>query len=196
MGQSIHWENLAYHFAQGPHYLFTGVQALVHRLGPWGTARALSVDSPIFCLLVFLFLLTDAPSPHFSTVLVTVSHSLPFSPALNKFREQKSKLLLWEKTCWSWSVVLFFNVFNWRIIALQNFVAFCHTSIRISHRYTHVPSLPDLPPISLPIPPFSLSQRPCLSSLSHTANSHWLFSPRSVSVSWRLCFSLGCPLGN
>ena len=37
------------------------------------------------------------------------------------------------------------NFFNWRIIALQNFVVFCHTSTRISHRYTHVPSLPSLP---------------------------------------------------
>ena len=32
--------------------------------------------------------------------------------------------------------------FNWRIIALHNFVVFCHTSIRISHRYTQIPSLP------------------------------------------------------
>ena len=34
--------------------------------------------------------------------------------------------------------------FNWRIIALQNFVVFCHISTRISHRYTRVPSLPNL----------------------------------------------------
>ena len=27
--------------------------------------------------------------------------------------------------------------FNWRIIALQNFVVFCQTSTRISQRYTH-----------------------------------------------------------
>ena len=40
--------------------------------------------------------------------------------------------------------------FNWRIIALQNFVVFCHTSPRISHRYMHVPCLPDLPLSSLP----------------------------------------------
>ena len=33
-------------------------------------------------------------------------------------------------------------VFNWRIIALENSVVFCHKSTRISHRYTHVPSLP------------------------------------------------------
>ena len=66
----------------------------------------------------------------------------------------------------------FFKVFNWRIIALQGFVAFCYTSRRISHRYTHVPFLLDLPPISLPISIFSLSQSPCLSSLSHTENPH------------------------
>ena len=35
---------------------------------------------------------------------------------------------------------------NWRIIALQNFVYFCQTSTRISHRYTQVPSLLNLPP--------------------------------------------------
>ena len=52
------------------------------------------------------------------------------------------------------------------------------------HRFT---SLPNLPPISLPTLPFSLSQRPCLSSLSHTANSHWL----SVILYCKfLCYSL------
>ena len=66
-------------------------------------------------------------------------------------------------------------------------MVFCHTPTWISYWYTHVPCLLDLPPISHPIPPFSLSQHPCLSSQSHTANSHWLSSPhvhRSV-----LCFS-------
>jgi len=29
-------------------------------------------------------------------------------------------------------------------------MVFCHTSTRISHRYTHVPFFPDLPPIPLP----------------------------------------------
>ena len=33
-------------------------------------------------------------------------------------------------------------VFIWRIIALQCCGGFCHTSTGISHRYTHVPSLP------------------------------------------------------
>ena len=42
--------------------------------------------------------------------------------------------------------------FYWRIIALQNFV-FCQTSALISHRYTYIFSLLNLPPHSLPIPP-------------------------------------------
>ena len=27
-------------------------------------------------------------------------------------------------------------IFNWRIIALQYYVSFCHISVRVSHRYT------------------------------------------------------------
>ena len=63
---------------------------------------------------------------------------------------------------YSWFIRDFLKkIFNWKIIALQNFVVFCHTSTWISHRYTHVPSLLNLSPFSLPIPPFSLSQSPC-----------------------------------
>ena len=40
----------------------------------------------------------------------------------------------------------FFSIFNWRIIALQNFVVFCQTSAWISH--------------SIPIPPPSRSSLP------------------------------------
>ena len=43
-------------------------------------------------------------------------------------------------------------VFNWKIIALQYCVGFCHTSTWISHRYTYVPSLLNFPPTSHPIP--------------------------------------------
>ena len=61
------------------------------------------------------------------------------------------------------SLSVFLIFFNWRIIALQSFVIFCHAyihtyihSIRISHRYTtHVPSLLNLWPTCLPIPLFS-----------------------------------------
>ena len=54
----------------------------------------------------------------------------------------------------------FFFFATFLIIALQNFVVFCQTSTRISHRYTHLPSLPNLPPISLPIPPFQIVTEP------------------------------------
>ena len=48
-------------------------------------------------------------------------------------------------------------VFNWRMIALQNFAVFCQTSKWINHRCTAISSLLKLPPISLPIPQSRLS---------------------------------------
>ena len=39
-------------------------------------------------------------------------------------------------------------------------MVFCHTSTKISHRYTHVPSLLDLLPISLPQPTLQLVAEP------------------------------------
>ena len=45
-----------------------------------------------------------------------------------------------------WSIFCF----NWRITALQYCVGLCHTSTWISHRYTYVPSLWNLPPTSHP----------------------------------------------
>ena len=45
-------------------------------------------------------------------------------------------------------------------------MVFSHTSTRISHRYTHASSSSHLS---------MLSQSPSLSSLNHTANSHWLY---------------------
>ena len=44
-------------------------------------------------------------------------------------------------------------IFNWRIVALQYCVGFCHLSTWISHRYTYVSSLLNLPPTSEPLPP-------------------------------------------
>ena len=74
------------------------------------------------------------------------------------------------------SLFFFFNlfVFYWRIIALQNFAVFHQTSTWISHRYAYIPSLLKLLPISFPSHPSRLIKSPCLSFLSHTANSHWL----------------------
>ena len=46
--------------------------------------------------------------------------------------------------------LFFFSLFfYWRIIVLQNFVVFCQTSTWISHRYTYIPFLLNLPTISL-----------------------------------------------
>ena len=47
----------------------------------------------------------------------------------------------------------FLFIFNWRIIALQYWFDFCHTSTWISHRYAYVLSLLNLPPVSHPFPP-------------------------------------------
>ena len=55
---------------------------------------------------------------------------------------------------------LIYLFFNWRITALQNFVVFCQTSTWISHRYTYIPSLFNLPPICLPIPPLQVDTEP------------------------------------
>ena len=70
----------------------------------------------------------------------------------------------------------FFSLFiYWRIIALQNFV-FCQTSTWINHSFMHI-SPPFWTSLLSPSPfhPSSLIQSPCLSFLSHTANSYWLF---------------------
>ena len=76
-------------------------------------------------------------------------------------------------------------IFNWRTIALQHCAGFCHTSTWISHRYTYVPSLLNLPPTSQPSHPSRLPQSPELSSLRHTANFYGLsnFTSGSAYVS-------------
>ena len=48
-----------------------------------------------------------------------------------------------------WLLDLF--IFSWRIIALQYSVVFCHISTGISHRYTYIPSLLNLPPHPSPV---------------------------------------------
>ena len=45
-------------------------------------------------------------------------------------------------------------------MALQHFVVFCQTSTWINHRYTYIPSLLNLLPISLPIPPLLVDTEP------------------------------------
>ena len=63
---------------------------------------------------------------------------------------------------WMLSCIFFFFTFN----ALQNFTVFCQTSTWISHRYTYIPTLLNLPPSLSPSPSFRLMQSPCLSFLN------------------------------
>ena len=78
-------------------------------------------------------------------------------------------------------LILNLFIFNWKVIALQCCVHFCHTSTWISHRYTYVPSHLNLPPIWTSLPHStrshcsSFSQRTRLGSLCYTVTSHYLF---------------------
>jgi len=67
----------------------------------------------------------------------------------------------------------FFN-FYWRIIALQYCAGFCHTSTWISHRFTYVASLLNLPPISHPIPPLCVVTEHWGELPGAHSKSHWL----------------------
>ena len=72
-------------------------------------------------------------------------------PSLKSVRPQKHIVVHQPAT------VVVVVVFNWRVIALQNFALFCQTSKWINHRYTSISSLLKLPRISLPIPHCRLS---------------------------------------
>ena len=80
-------------------------------------------------------------------------------------------IFLYQEQVFFYNIFKIYWFFNWRITALQNFVVSCHTSTWISHRDTYMPSLLNPAPISLPITPPRLTQSPCLSFLSQTANS-------------------------
>ena len=70
----------------------------------------------------------------------------------------------------------FFFTFNWKIIALQCCVGFCHTTMWISCKYTCILSLilcPILPPPP-PSHPSRSSQSTVLSFLYYTAASLWI----------------------
>ena len=55
-------------------------------------------------------------------------------------------------------LINFYFIFNfyWKIIGLQYCAGFCHTSTWVSHRYTYVPCILNLPPISSPPHPTSV----------------------------------------
>ena len=83
----------------------------------------------------------------------------------------QARVLEWDAIAFSGINHYYLFIFNQRIIALQCCVGFCHTSTRISHRYTHVPSLLNFPSISYPFPPLQTVKGTGLCSLHYTANS-------------------------
>ena len=76
------------------------------------------------------------------------SKPLPYSP---RYLDRWYALLCSAQ--YSSCIVSMCLFFNWRTIALQNFVAFCQTSTWINQKDTYIPCLLNLPPISHPIPP-------------------------------------------
>jgi len=84
-------------------------------------------------------------------------------------------------------VCVFRFIFNWRIIALQYCVGFCHTTTWISRKHTRIPTLLSLPPH----PPSRLSQSTQLSSPCYMATSHW--SSVSHTVTTFQCYSVHFP---
>ena len=76
-------------------------------------------------------------------------------------------------------VSLFFNlfIFNWRIIALQYWWTW------ISQRYTYVPSLLNLPPMSYPIPPVSFVTEPLFEFPESYSKSPWIYLHVGVYMS-------------
>ena len=62
--------------------------------------------------------------------------------------------------------VFSFLIFKLKDNCFPEFCGFLSYTTKNQHRYTHVPAPSPLP--------FSLSQKPCLTSLNHTAKSHWL----------------------
>ena len=90
-------------------------------------------------------------------------------------------------------------MFNWRTIALQYCDGFCHISTWISHRYVYVlyvcPLRLERPSHLPPHPtPLDCHRAPDLSSLSHTANFHWLSSLTYGNVSVLILLSVCSPV--
>ena len=78
------------------------------------------------------------------------------------------------------SFLIFFHVqfcFNWRIIALQNFVVFCQTSTWISHRCKYVPSLLTFKNISKCFPIKLLWFQKSLPNILVSITSSWIYFP-------------------
>ena len=102
-----------------------------------------------------------------------ISNIVLFNRVLIFHLKRKLKNKSWPSSV-KWFLVNFIFIFNWRIIALECCVGFCHTTVRISH--ISPPSWTSLPAGS---PPRS-SQSPELNSVCYTVTSHWLSISHTV----------------
>ena len=68
----------------------------------------------------------------------------------------------WLMYTYTYTYIYIYNlsIYYWTINALHNFAIFCQTSTWISHRYTYIPSVLNLSPISLPIQPLQFDTEP------------------------------------
>ena len=103
--------------------------------------------------------------------------------ALGPKDSHECETLLWRM----WLPFFFPFIFNWKRIALQRHVGFCHTTPRISHKHRYIPPLLSLPPA----PP-----HPCRSSRSSEFGSlsSSSFPLARFSTWWRTYISAPLPV--
>ena len=109
-------------------------------------------------------------------------------PAMQEMRVQSlGQEDPWRRK-WQPTTLFFLDLFNWRIVTLQYCDGFCHTSVRIGHRQTCVPSTRNTPLPPHPILPGHLRALSS-GSLCYTSNFHWP-SVLHMVLSMLQCYSL------
>ena len=81
----------------------------------------------------------------------------------------------WELT-WVEFVYLNLFIFNWRIIALQYYIGYCHISTWMNHRCTYFPFLLTFPPTSHSILPPPAAPRPAPPRPTNREHQIWTAS--------------------
>ena len=113
-----------------------------------------------FCLICHIHLTSRQPNTTTSSISTT------FCRENASTTSRRKKLLCFPSVCWILKHRFFFFlstfpfcflkylfIFNWLMIGLHYWFAFCHTSAWAKHRCTYVPSLLNFPPTSCPCPP-------------------------------------------
>ena len=82
------------------------------------------------------------------TLPISTHHPFPPQLVLSAWIASllSSELATWQRSLWCFRKHLVVFFFNWKIITLQYYVAFCYTTMWISCKYTYIPSLLSLPP--------------------------------------------------